>query len=170
MIFDEVVFVCALALAEMSAAWGGHLPPQAPDRMDVCVEIGRSAEERHLPMVLAVSVAYEESKFDRKVVSRVGARGPLQIIPRYHCPSISGVVDPSKRKGVAKGCDLIKHGVGALAFFWRRYGEGGWDEALCHYNSGEKCVSASRQYAARVLKRTRLLEAQLKVALTQLSK
>ena len=115
--------------------------------------------------VLAVSVAIEESGLERGLVSKAGARGPLQIIPRYFCPSESGVVSPSKRQGVLYGCDLTYYGVKAIDWFLKEYeGEGkdlGLRGALCHYNSGTHCNSSSRAYAQRVILRYRSFKAQV---------
>ena len=126
MIVDEVVLICALAMAELVAAYGGNVPQKPPtyqQRFDVCVEVGRVADDLDLPVTLAVAVAQEESAFTWPV-SKVGAMGPLQIIPRYHCPGVDGVTAPSARKGQRAGCDLVDAGVKALLWFYARYGGG----------------------------------------------
>ena len=112
-----------------------------------------------------VSVAYEESKFTRDLTSKAGAVGPMQIIPRYHCPNSEGEHKPHKRQGVRKGCDLVRDGVKALAWFWATY-DHDWPTALAHYNSGEKIFASSRAYARRVQRRARRINRQLNAIYT----
>ena len=102
MILDEVALVCLVALAEIVSAYGGHLPPGHDDKAAVCLEVGRAADELELPVALAVSVALEESRFTRQLKSKAGAMGPLQIIPRYHCPDAMGQHKPHARAGGEK--------------------------------------------------------------------
>jgi len=176
MIVDEVVLVCVLAMAELVGAYGGNMPQKPPtyaERFDVCVAVGRKAAELewdggglYSAVTVAVAVAQEESAFTSPL-SKAGAMGPMQIIPRYHCPGPDGVVAPSKRRGVVEGCDLVDAGVKALRWFWLRY-DRDWSQALCHYNSGTKCGSGSRRYAKRVLRRHRRLEAQTQAAMTRM--
>jgi len=153
MILDNVALVCLLALGEIVSAYGGNIPPGYEDRAAVCLEVGRAADELELPVEIAVSVALEESRFMRELKSKAGARGPLQIIPRYHCPNPEGAHKPHERRGRLAGCDLVIDGVKALRWFWIEYGEGDWSRGLAHYNSGEKVYPSSRAYARRIMKR-----------------
>lgn len=161
MILDEVALVCLVALAEIVSAYGGHLPPGHDDKAAVCLEVGRAAEELELPVALAVSVALEESRFTRQLRSKAGAMGPLQIIPRYHCPDAMGAHKPHARAGQLAGCDLIVDGLKALRWFWLEYGEGDWSKGLAHYNSGEKIYASSRAYAQRIMRRAHRLDEQV---------
>ena len=106
----------------------------------------------------------KESLFRADPVRKAGARGPLQIIPRYFCPTADGELAPHKRAGRLEGCDLIVDGVKAVKWFWVTY-DNDWSAALCHYNSGEKCFARSRGYAKRVVRRWRRLERQLNALL-----
>ena len=90
MILDEIALICLLAMAEMVGSYGGHLPPTHDEKIGVCLDVARAAEDEELPVALVVSVAYEESKFTMDLQSKAGAVGPLQIIPRYHCPTPEG--------------------------------------------------------------------------------
>lgn len=164
MILDEVVLICGLMLAEMVAGYGGHIPPGYDQKMEVCVEVGRAAEEvEEVPLGLALAVAYEESNFTKDLVSKAKAQGPLQIIPAYFCPDRNGHVLPHKRQGRLQGCDLVKDGIGALKWFLGEYGD--WKEALCHYNSGTKCYASSRGYSKRVRRRWARSERQMRSVL-----
>jgi hypothetical protein len=118
MILDEIALICLLAMAEMVGSYGGNIPPGHDEKVVVCLEVARAAEDLELPVSLVVSVAYEESKFERDLTSKAGARGPLQIIPRYHCPGPEGEHKPHERQGTLEGCDLVRDGVKALGWFW----------------------------------------------------
>lgn len=166
MIIGEIALVCLLALGEIVSAYGGNIPPGYDDRAAVCMEVGRVADELELPVSLVVSVALEESRFVRNLKSKAGARGPLQIIPRYHCPDSMGRHRPHKRRGVLAGCDLITDGVKALRWFWSTY-EYDWSRALAHYNSGEKIYNSSRAYARRILRRAERIDEQIAVIQAQ---
>ena len=166
MIIGEVALVCLLALGEIVGAYGGNIPPGHDDRAAVCMEVGKVAEDLELPVALVVSVALEESRFVRDLKSKAGARGPMQIIPRYHCPDPMGRHRPHKRAGVIAGCDLILDGVKALRWFWATY-EHDWGLALAHYNSGEKIYASSRAYARRIMRRADRIDEQIAVIQAQ---
>jgi len=160
MILDEIALICLLAMAEMVGAFGGNIPPQFDERVGVCLEVARAAENEELMVSIVVSVALEESAFQRKLRSKAGAMGPLQIIPRYHCPNAQGEHKPHERRGTLQGCDLVKDGVKAVGWFWRTY-DHDWQRALAHYNSGTKIYNSSRAYARRVMRRSKRIERQL---------
>ena len=160
MIIGEIALVCLLALGEIVSAYGGNIPPGHEDRAAVCMEVGRTADNLDMPVSLVVSVALEESRFLRDLKSKAGARGPLQIIPRYHCPTATGEHKPHERRGVLAGCDLITDGVKALRWFWTTY-EHDWSLALAHYNSGEKIYGSSRAYARRIMRRAARIDDQI---------
>ena len=166
MILSENALICLIALTEIVYAYGGHIGPRMDyeTRLETCVEIATVADEEELPVSLIVSLAQEESGFTRDLVSKAGAHGPLQIIPRYHCPDTSGIVAPHKRRGQLKGCDLIADGVRAAGWFFREY-DHDWSEALCHWNSGSVCYRSSRSFAHRVIHRHRRIETQLRALL-----
>lgn len=159
MMMNEVVLMCGLIMAEMISAYGGHIPKHYEDRMSVCAEVGMAAEDSGVPVALALSVAYEESRFQNGLVSEAKAQGPLQIIPAYFCPNKDGLVEPHRRQGRLQGCDLTKYGILALRWFYDEYGT--WEEGLCHYNSGTECYSSSRAYSKRVRKRWKKVERQV---------
>lgn len=60
---------------------------------------------------LGIASAWIESRFDRDVVSGAGARGVMQVLPRYWCPD---------RRW--RGCDGVRAGVAALVEVQSRYG------------------------------------------------
>ena len=106
-----------------------------------CLDVAREARAQGVEPTLAVAVAWHESRFDAVAESSMGARGPMQAIPRWWCP-----------RGTAEGCDLTAAGVSALRSYLAQHGEG---RGLCHYNAGNKCGHRGRRYAASVLARAR---------------
>ena len=130
-----VAHICAIAMTLASTT----LPPE---RFTTCVEVGIGAIAEGLHPSLVVALSYTESRFNRRAVSHAGARGPLQILPKYHCP---------ERR--LRGCNLIKAGIGAIIRYRNRYGS----DWLCHWNSGNRCYKKSRAFARIVLKRAHAL-------------
>jgi hypothetical protein len=135
------------------------------DSYFVCVDVAKAAAEAGFNPVLVVATAHEESKLREDLVSKVGAIGPLQIIPSYWCPNKN-----------AKGCDLIDAGIHALYEKWNhctlynskneciRRSRRSWIEALCHYNGGNICYERGRKYARRILRKKRKIEQYLSEA------
>jgi len=124
--------------------WEDRLADHGMARVEVCLEIAETADEMGVDPSLAVAVGWVESKFYGKAKSKIGALGPLQVLPQYHCPNKT-----------AKGCELIRAGVGALNKYVRKYKNtkkvhNGVKDALCHYSSGNKCTKQGRRYAAKV--------------------
>ena len=118
-------------------------------RLKTCVSVVDAANKNSIDPSLFASISWVESGFFPNVTSRAGAKGPLQVIPKYFCPR--------KR---AKGCDLIAAGVKAWkAWSARSLAKSGlnvsqearWAKALCHYNNGNTCYSSGKRYARRIL-------------------
>ena len=134
------ILVSALCIHAMS--WEPSRPPERAFR--TCMRVGLGAVEGSLPAHISIALAYTESRFNPEAVSPRGAMGPLQVLPRYHCPSRS-----------SKDCDLSAAGLSALMRYRTKYGD--WASALCHWNSGNECYKKSRQFARIVLGRARAL-------------
>ena len=138
MSFFYVYLACATAMSWLAP----H--DQTPERFRTCVAVGSAAQQHHQDINLVIALSFTESRFNMNAVSSAGAHGPLQVKPVFHCPG--------KR---LKGCDLITAGLQALRKYRKKYGR--WSEALCHWNSGNKCYRRSRLFARIVLKRRRAL-------------
>lgn len=113
-----------------------------PDRgliqLQTCYNVANIAQEEGLDPVLAVSVAFTESRMIPTAESSEGAVGAMQVIPKYCCPN--------RKK---QGCDLIKAGVNTLQRLKTRHKQ--WGKALCHYNNGNTCYPSGKGYARLVL-------------------
>lgn len=120
-------------------------------RLRWCYEVVDAAEAFNLDPVLLVSVAWHESRFNNEAVSRAGALGALQVMPKIWCGP--------------QHCDYIY--VGGRAYSkWRaraaRKHKRNTDYyALAMYNGGNSPGARSYKYAEAVLKTYRLLKRRL---------
>ena len=73
------------------------------EKLHICSKVATEAKRQGVDPILAIAVSSSESSFTSKITSSKGAKGPLGVMPKWHCP-----------KGKAKGCDLIKAGISAL--------------------------------------------------------
>lgn len=136
-------FICAMMLS----LWAPSTNTTEEIALATCEDIVAEAYTAQIDPVLVAVLAYTESRLNPKARSKAGAVGPLQVLPKYHCPN-----------GREKGCDLIYAGINALIKFKTRWGKKGWKEVLCHWNSGNKCNRRSRYFARAVLRRKAELE------------
>jgi len=112
-------------------------------RIAVCKKIQRTIETGrvfgwyHSNPLLPLVIAYRETGFTERATSRVGAKGPLQVIKHYWCPK-------------KKKCDLIRAGLNALQSYKKRHKT--LCAALAAYNGGS-CTknSYSYFYAQRII-------------------
>ena len=136
-------------LAICAALLSSHSVPRTYEtRMDTCQRVVKASTTAGLDPVTMAAIGWVESGMIPTVVSRAGAVGPLQVLPKYHCP-----------KGRVRGCNKILAGIKAFKT-WRKHFPK-LRETLCHYNSGWKCNRYSRYYARKVLKEMRKIKANL---------
>ena len=99
-------------------------------KMEICTHVYKEATRQDVDPLIAISVAWHETRF-QNLTSEAGAKGPMGVIPKYHCP----------KKGK---CDYIKAGVSALKKFL------GDDlcTSLAKYNRGLKgqCKKGRSEY------------------------
>lgn len=115
-------------------------------RVSACVDLVEKAIEHEQDELIIIAIAHTESRFNVNAVSKAGARGILQVLPKYFCP----------KKGK---CDYTAAGFKAWAAWSKNRS---LKEALCRYNSGQKCSNSKRaRYYSRVVLRkyAKLLEA-----------
>ena len=74
-------------------------------RVNTCLEVAQTAIAYKIDPYLALALAYHESRFDKNVVSPVGAVGPMQIMRRF--------ID-------CKECNDIEAGMIALRYWLDR--------------------------------------------------
>jgi len=110
-----------------TAGWEDHsLPPGTP----FAAEIEAAARAAGLHPWLVAAVVEAESRFDPRAVSRVGARGLMQLMPSVWIPA--GLVDPHEVKG------NLRVGSSYLKLLHERFGE--LALALAAYNAGPTTV------------------------------
>ena len=120
-------------------------------RLETCYEVASVAKEFELDPLLLVSVAWHESRFNNAAISRRGARGALQVMPKIWCGS--------------QNCDYIY--VGGRAYSkWRarsarKHRRNTDYHALAMYNGGNSPGARSYNYAKKVLKTYKLLKRRL---------
>lgn len=111
-----------------------------PKHYKICRQVAKEAKRQKVDHILAVSIAFHETRFDF-LTSSAGAKGPLGVIPKYHCPK-SGK------------CDYIKAGILALKKITAIRKD--TCSALALYNRGfkGKCSHGRSEYfyAQRVLR------------------
>ncbi len=144
----DIVLMCILATSPLPDSYLG-------DRLPACVKIASATVDAKMDIPLVLSIAWEESKFKMDAVSSAGALGPLQILPRYHCPG-----------GKADGCDLVENGLKAITKYMSKHKV--MKEALCHYNGGNVCGKGSKKYANRVIARMKSLSRRSKLIKSKL--
>ena len=140
---DALAAVSALCLHLLATGYTTEPPAGA---LHTCEDVGALAVAHGVPPVLALALAYTESRLDATAVSTRGARGPLQVLPAFHCPG-----------GRLRGCDTALAGILALVRYRDRYRTEGWPGVLCHWNSGNRCYRRSRAFARIVLERAEAL-------------
>jgi soluble lytic murein transglycosylase-like protein len=135
-------FLIAVTLCSQAMTWNVARPYDTAFR--TCLEVAQGAYLEGIPADLAVALSFTESRFNPEARSSRGARGPLQILPKFHCPD-----------GRLQGCDLVAAGLSALKRYRKRYKR--WRDVLCHWNSGNRCYRRSKLFARIVLRRRRAL-------------
>ena len=117
-----------------------YLTAEHADRMEkrmlVCLEVVHWAAQEEVDPWLAVSVAYHESRLTRGAVSKVGAQGPMQVLPKYWCQTKQ-----------VEGCRLVHAGVKALKRVTTKFGV---EKGLAKYAGGNNPGPVARQYAKTV--------------------
>lgn len=99
----------------------GALPdmPKVEHSFQTCVQVAQTAKKYDVEQSLVVAQAYHETRF-RWLVSKAGAEGPLQVVPRYWCT-------PNQ--------DRIECAVQALRTLIAKHGV---KQGLAHYGGGNR--------------------------------
>jgi hypothetical protein len=122
-------------------SYAAQLRKTFPDRMALCIQVGREALRQDVDPALALAIAMNETKFTSPTSAR-GARGPMGVMPKYVCPK-SGAE-----------CDYVAAGVLALRM---HLDNNDWDycASLAQYNRGSEGVCREGRseflYASAVL-------------------
>ena len=110
-------------------------------QMSTCIDVATEAVRAGLDPALAVSLSWHETRLRPGLTSKVGAQGPLQVIPKFWCKS--------------EPCDYVEAGLRALKYYLRK--EPNERKAICRYNAGS-CKPKSWAWAGKVIKLKKQLE------------
>lgn len=105
-------------------------------RLDICNRVGRAASKSGVDPLLAISIAFAETRFSF-VQSAKNAKGPMGVIGKYHCQTDKKISE----------CDLIEAGVRAIQTCLD-LSEYDYCSALALYNRGMygKCTPGRSEY------------------------
>ena len=85
------------------------------DRMLICSQVGVAAAKRDHDPILFIAIALNETGFTN-TPSDKGAKGPLGVVPAYHCPKTgkcdyinAGIDAYDKAEKFTKSTDLCKN-------------------------------------------------------------
>ena len=124
------------------------LPMNKKQASNVCKYesmIKEEAKKNNLEPELLASLIYVESAFYPRVVSRAGACGLTQVIPKY-----TGGPETDYRKYTCKQLKnpktSIKVGAKILGYLIGNYAKGIQDKGLCMYNAGTICLKKKNFY------------------------
>ena len=125
--------------------------------------VSRWARHYKLPPALVLAVIEAESGFNPRAISRVGAQGLMQLMPRTAAAyGVTRLHDPSQN---------IQAGCAHLAWLKRRY-KGDINRMLSAYNAGGASVRRrggipyrkTRRYVAKIVRSWRKYEQRLNVS------
>jgi len=157
----EVNAVCAALIALTI--------PRADVACSYVPEILERAASHNIRPTVMLSLMHEESRFRPDAVSKAGACGMTQVLPRYtKNPKLScrALLDPTIS---------IEAGTKALSRWYNsRYAKRDYRVALCAYNAGYRCKKGQQLYskkgagyARRVLRRADALKRKINYYLVQ---
>ena len=103
------------------------------ERLHVCNSVGLAARKGEVDPLLAITVSFSETRFTH-TPSKKNAKGPLGVIPKYHCDDI-------------EKCNYTDAGIEALRKFLE-INEGDRCAALAQFNRGldGKCEKGRSEY------------------------
>ena len=106
--------------------------------------IEKYSKLNNLEPELVAAVMYTESGFYKTVVSKAGACGLMQIIPKW-----TGYAATNKIKYT---CAQLKNpktaimaGARILSYVTKVYAKGNIDKGICYYNAGNRCIDKKRK-------------------------
>jgi hypothetical protein len=122
----------APARGEEAAAPEAAAAPATPTADDICRTLEQAAAENGLPVEFLARVIWQESRFNARAVSRKGAQGIAQFMPRT--AEWRGLADPFDPNAA------VRYAAGFLRDLRRQYGNLGL--AAAGYNAGPGRVRA----------------------------
>ena len=130
--------------------------PNAQTACKYMPEVVAAAEAHEVEAEVLVALIHEESRWKPHAVSRSGACGLTQVLPKYTRPYISC-------KRLKNPIASIWAGAKALSYWLHKYGRGDYRKGLCGYNGGYRCKDSksAQRYSRRVLRLRHKIEKNL---------
>jgi len=113
-----------------------HIPlhhSTAMEQMGICLSLVTESQSAGVAPSITTALAWHETRLRANLTSSKGAKGPLQVIPRFWCKS-----DP---------CDYVRAGLRALKHYLGK--EPTEKRAICRYNAGT-CIPKAWEFAESV--------------------
>ena len=154
-----------LCIAVVGLGVGG--PNGTPENSLACQQMDtviQYAHESNIRPEIMLSLIHHESRWQPRAVSRAGACGLTQVLPRYTGRSAPGVPTLTCND-LFDPVTSIMAGTRTLKHWLRNYGRGNMRIALCGYNAGYRCKGDNAHrgglnYAYRVLRTSRRISAE----------
>ena len=83
-----IAFLCLVSVlqatheASSQSAKEAYLRRSGPRAMEMCLKVAQRAVEAQIDPLEVIAISFNETRH-RDLISRAGARGPLQALPRY---------------------------------------------------------------------------------------
>ena len=106
-------------------------------QMSTCLSLVAESQSAGIAPALVTSLAWHEARLLPDRTSSKGAKGPLQVIPKFWCES--------------EPCDYIKAGLKALKHYLGK--EADERRAICRYNAG-RCIPSAWDWSGKVMRLT----------------
>jgi soluble lytic murein transglycosylase len=116
--------------------------------MNICKyehDIRIEAKRNKLDPELLAALIFVESSYYPHVVSKAGACGLTQVVPRWTGGKETGRIKYSCQQ-LKNPRTAIKVGAQILSYNIRVYAKGNTNKGLCYYNAGTKCITSETFY------------------------
>ena len=129
-----------------------------PNAEQACAQLPtilEMSEKYDIRPAVMVALIHEESRYKANAVSRAGACGLTQVLPKYtQNPKLSCRQLKNPRVAIETGSKTLSK------FYYSSYAKQNYKTALCTYNAGYRCKKSSasysengHRYAKRILRR-----------------
>lgn len=132
--------------------------PNAEFACDQMEHIVNAAEDLNFEPEILVAMIHYESRWNPRAISRSGACGLTQVVPRWTEPRKTCQQLLFPPTGIYEGAKMLRR-------WMNRFGRGSLSRALCGYNAGYSCRSQESRgwrYARKIQRLARRIKAQVR--------
>lgn len=150
----------------LCAAYVSLLLPNADIACENMEHLVETAEEHNLKPSVLVSLIFVESRWSPNAVSRDGACGLTQVLPKYSAGYRNRFGKKLSCRQLKDPETSISRGTKILSYYLKKYRR--YNRSLCSYNAGwTRCKVGSpknkgHRYAKKVLKLSKRLRKEMK--------